>query len=201
MDKTIRIKVCGMREGANLEALCELVPDLVISDVMMPEMDGYEVCARLKADEATREIPVIFITALSEASDEAKGLDLGAVDYITKPFNPDLVRARVRNHAFDPGEAAPDPPQAVSSRHFTRPSRVVDEIRHRRPPGDFFADCRAPRAERGSPSLERSVGADGQADPAPQQDAAHCLVDCNRAIAVRRRHRKVEHKSHGRLVG
>ena len=65
---------------------------------MMPEMDGYEVCARLKEDEATRDIPVIFITALAEASDEAKGLDLGAVDYITKPFNPDLVRARVRNH-------------------------------------------------------------------------------------------------------
>jgi class 3 adenylate cyclase len=73
-------------------------PDLILLDVMMPEMDGYEVCARLKADEATREIPVIFITALSEAADEAKGLGLGAVDYITKPFNPDLVRARVRNH-------------------------------------------------------------------------------------------------------
>ena len=73
-------------------------PDLILLDVMMPEMDGYEVCARLKADAATREIPVIFITALSEAADEAKGLSLGAVDYITKPFNPDLVRARVRNH-------------------------------------------------------------------------------------------------------
>ncbi len=79
-------------------ALREPQPDLILLDVMMPEMDGYEVCARLKADEATREIPVIFITALSEAADEAKGLDLGAVDYITKPFNPDLVRARVRNH-------------------------------------------------------------------------------------------------------
>jgi class 3 adenylate cyclase len=65
---------------------------------MMPEMDGYEVCERLKSDEATSEIPVIFITALSEAADEAMGLGLGAVDYITKPFNPDLVRARVRNH-------------------------------------------------------------------------------------------------------
>ena len=73
-------------------------PDLILLDVMMPEMDGYEVCERLKADETTAEIPVIFITALSEAADEAKGLGLGAVDYITKPFNPDLVRARVRNH-------------------------------------------------------------------------------------------------------
>jgi class 3 adenylate cyclase len=74
------------------------MPDMVLLDVMMPEMDGHEVCATLKADAATREIPVIFITSLSEAADEAKGLGLGAVDYITKPFNPDLVRARVRNH-------------------------------------------------------------------------------------------------------
>ncbi len=73
-------------------------PDLILLDVMMPGMDGYEVCAALKADEATREIPVIFITGLSEADDEARGLALGAVDYITKPINPDLVRARVKNH-------------------------------------------------------------------------------------------------------
>ena len=64
----------------------------------MPEMDGYEVCRRLKADEATRDIPVIFLTALADAEDEAKGLALGAVDYITKPFNPELVRARVPDH-------------------------------------------------------------------------------------------------------
>ena len=73
-------------------------PDLILLDVMMPGMDGHEACRRLKDDPATQEIPVIFITSLSEAADEAKGLDLGAVDYITKPFNPDLVRARVRNH-------------------------------------------------------------------------------------------------------
>ena len=73
-------------------------PDIILLDVMMPEMDGHEVCATLKADATTRDIPVIFITSLSEADDEAKGLGLGAVDYITKPFNPDLVRARVRNH-------------------------------------------------------------------------------------------------------
>ncbi|UCG07964.1 MAG: response regulator, partial [Desulfobacterales bacterium] len=71
---------------------------LILLDIMMPEMDGYEVCERLKAEEKTRDIPVIFITALSDDADEAKGLALGAVDYITKPFNPDLVRARVRNH-------------------------------------------------------------------------------------------------------
>ena len=73
-------------------------PDLILLDIMMPEMDGYEVCKRLKADQATMQIPVIFVTALSDAEDEAKGLTLGAVDYITKPFNPDLIRARVRNH-------------------------------------------------------------------------------------------------------
>jgi CheY-like chemotaxis protein len=73
-------------------------PDLVLLDIMMPEMDGYEVCRRLKENENTHDIPVIFITALTEASDETKGLELGAIDYITKPFNPDIVKARVKNH-------------------------------------------------------------------------------------------------------
>jgi putative two-component system response regulator len=73
-------------------------PSLILLDIMMPEMDGYEVCRRLKADENTSRIPVIFITALADEEDEAKGLDLGAVDYITKPIKPELVRARVRNH-------------------------------------------------------------------------------------------------------
>jgi sigma-B regulation protein RsbU (phosphoserine phosphatase) len=65
---------------------------------MMPGMDGYEVCQKLKEMEITRNIPVIFLTALKEEGDEARGLGLGAVDYITKPFNPELVKARVRNH-------------------------------------------------------------------------------------------------------
>jgi len=73
-------------------------PDLILLDIMMPEMDGYEVCQKLKEGEKTREIPVIFITALAEAEDETKGLNLGAIDYITKPFNPDIVKARVKNH-------------------------------------------------------------------------------------------------------
>jgi putative two-component system response regulator len=71
-------------------------PDLILLDILMPDMDGYEVCRCLKADEATRRIPVMFLTALDDASNEAKGLGLGAVDYITKPIHPDLVRARVR---------------------------------------------------------------------------------------------------------
>jgi len=74
------------------------VPDIVLLDIMMPGMDGYEVCAKLKDNEKTKNIPVIFVTAMTEADDEQKGLDLGAVDYITKPFQPGLVKARVRNH-------------------------------------------------------------------------------------------------------
>jgi putative two-component system response regulator len=73
-------------------------PDLILLDILMPDMDGYDVCRRLKADEATRHIPVIFLTALDDATDEAKGLAMGAVDYITKPIHPDLVRARVQTH-------------------------------------------------------------------------------------------------------
>jgi putative two-component system response regulator len=73
-------------------------PSIILLDIMMPEMDGYEVCRRLKADKNTASIPVIFITALADDEDEAKGLGLGAVDYITKPINPQLVRARVHNH-------------------------------------------------------------------------------------------------------
>lgn len=73
-------------------------PDLILLDIMMPEMDGYEVCRHLKADEATRDIPVIFITAMGETSDETKGLEVGAVDYITKPISPPIVQARVKTH-------------------------------------------------------------------------------------------------------
>jgi putative two-component system response regulator len=73
-------------------------PDLILLDIMMPGMDGYEVCRRLKADPVTRDIPVIFLTAKSGVEDEKMGLDLGAVDYITKPISPPIVMARVRNH-------------------------------------------------------------------------------------------------------
>ncbi|WP_415714014.1 response regulator [Maridesulfovibrio sp.] len=73
-------------------------PDIILLDVMMPGMDGYEVIKRLKSEERTKDIPVVFVTSLSEAGDETRGLALGAIDYITKPFNPDIVKARVRNH-------------------------------------------------------------------------------------------------------
>lgn len=73
-------------------------PDLVLLDIMMPEMDGYEVCRRLKADPKTQDVPVIFVTAMGEVDDETKGFSLGAVDYITKPVRPPIVRARVAAH-------------------------------------------------------------------------------------------------------
>jgi putative two-component system response regulator len=81
-----------------LEVVGAEKPDLILLDVMMPEMDGYEVCRRLKSEFATKNIPIIFLTALDKETDEAFGLGLGAVDYITKPFNPDLVRARISTH-------------------------------------------------------------------------------------------------------
>ncbi|WP_377808705.1 PleD family two-component system response regulator [Azospirillum sp. A29] len=74
------------------------MPDLVLLDIMMPGMDGFEVCRRIKADPATHDIPVIFISAKSEVEDETRGLEVGAIDFITKPISPPIVKARVRNH-------------------------------------------------------------------------------------------------------
>ena len=73
-------------------------PDLILLDVMMPEMNGYEVCSRLKSADHTRDIPVIFLTGRTEIDDETKGFEVGAVDYIHKPFSPAVVQARVRTH-------------------------------------------------------------------------------------------------------
>jgi DNA-binding response OmpR family regulator len=73
-------------------------PDIILLDIMMPEMDGYEVCSRLKANAETWSIPVIFITALGQEVDETRGLDLGAVDFITKPFSIPVVKARIEAH-------------------------------------------------------------------------------------------------------
>ena len=80
-----------------LEDIEEEKPDLILLDIMMPGMDGYQVCEILKSNPATRHIPVIFLTAMSDVQDEARGLALGAVDYVAKPFSPDLVKARVKN--------------------------------------------------------------------------------------------------------
>ncbi len=80
------------------KAMAEPQPDLILLDILMPEMDGYEVCQKLKGMPQTKDIPVIYITSVSDAIDEAKGFRLGAVDYITKPFHPDVVKARVKAH-------------------------------------------------------------------------------------------------------
>ena len=73
-------------------------PDLILLDIMMPGLDGYEVCQKLKADPLTRDIPVVFLTAKSSVDDEKRGLEIGAVDYITKPISPPIVLARVKIH-------------------------------------------------------------------------------------------------------
>lgn len=76
----------------------EQLPDIILLDVMMPEMNGYETCALLKDNHQTSLIPVIFVTALDTDTDEARGLEAGAIDYITKPFSPPIVQVRIRNH-------------------------------------------------------------------------------------------------------
>jgi len=73
-------------------------PDLIVLDVMMPDMDGYEVCRRLKAQDNTRGIPVVFVTAHNDPADEIKGIALGAIDFISKPINAVLVEARVKTY-------------------------------------------------------------------------------------------------------
>jgi len=85
--------------GPQALAVCrEQHPDLVLLDVVMDGMDGHEICRQMRADPNTRDIPVIFVTAHNDPVQETKGLDLGAVDFISKPINPDVVRARVRTH-------------------------------------------------------------------------------------------------------
>lgn len=93
-----RVKAAPNGEKAIKIAQSNTQPDIILLDIMMPDMDGYEVCRKLKANPGTEKIPIIFVTALTEAEDEKKGLDLGAVDYITKPINPAIVLARVRTH-------------------------------------------------------------------------------------------------------
>ena len=86
----------AMKGAMALKIAAKQKPDLILLDVMMPDMDGYEVCRRLKQDANTASIPVIFVTAKTEIQDEQAGFDLGAVDYITKPISPPLVIARVK---------------------------------------------------------------------------------------------------------
>lgn len=92
-------KILIARDGETALKLARTEPvDMVLLDIVMPDIDGYEVCRRLKGDEMTRELPVIFITTLDATEDETTGLELGAVDYITKPFRLPIVKARVKTH-------------------------------------------------------------------------------------------------------
>ena len=90
--------IFATRGAEALLSAASKLPDLILLDIMMPEMDGFEVCERLKKEVATKDIPVIFVTAKSEVADETKGLTLGAVDFITKPISPPVVKARVKMH-------------------------------------------------------------------------------------------------------
>ncbi|MBQ1784971.1 MAG: two-component system response regulator [Gammaproteobacteria bacterium] len=93
-----RVKLANGGERALKVVLSDPRPDLILLDIMMPEIDGYEVCRRLKASPETSDIPVIFLTAKIQVEDEQMGFDVGAVDYITKPVSPPILLARVRTH-------------------------------------------------------------------------------------------------------
>jgi putative two-component system response regulator len=93
-----KVKVANSGEKALKIARGDSPPDLILLDIMMPGLSGYDVCGELKADPATRDIPIIFLTALAATEDEKRGLELGAVDYITKPISPPIVLARVATH-------------------------------------------------------------------------------------------------------
>ena len=95
-DYRIRVATSGAKALELVKA--KPVPALILLDVEMPEMDGYEVCRRLKSDPQTRDIPVIFLTGKTETESETKGFEVGAVDYVHKPFSPPVVKARVRTH-------------------------------------------------------------------------------------------------------
>ncbi len=96
-------ETCQVRIATNGERAIEIAcsanpPDLILLDIMMPGMDGYETCSRLKAEKQAQNIPVIFITAKDQEEDETRGLEVGAVDYIVKPFSLPIVHARIRTH-------------------------------------------------------------------------------------------------------
>jgi putative two-component system response regulator len=93
-----RVRVATSGEKALKIAYSDEPPDLILLDIMMPGLSGLEICRRLKANPDRRGIPVIFVTAMSSVEDEQRGLGLGAVDYITKPISPPIVKARVRTH-------------------------------------------------------------------------------------------------------
>ena len=128
-----RTKVATNGEKALAIATGAERPDLILLDVMMPGMDGFEVCRKLKASPGTREIPIIFLTAKTDSIDEEKGFAVGAVDYIHKPFSAPIVLARVRTQlalrdALSEAQAARE--QADQLLHALLPKKAADEIRN-----------------------------------------------------------------------
>jgi adenylate cyclase len=96
-DADFKVEVATNGKSA-LQMIDESQPDLILLDVMMPGIDGFEICRRLKANESSKDIPVIFMTALSETEDKVKGFSVGAVDYITKPVQEEVLKARITTH-------------------------------------------------------------------------------------------------------
>jgi putative two-component system response regulator len=95
---TYKVRLANSGERALKMLVGSPPPDLILLDIMMPGMDGYEVCQRLKSNPVTRDIPVVFLTAKTEVEDEKRGLEIGAVDYLTKPVSPPIVLARIKIH-------------------------------------------------------------------------------------------------------
>jgi len=127
-----RTKVATNGEKALALASADDRPDLILLDITMPGMDGYEVCRRLKANPATHGIPVIFLTAKTEAEDERRGFEVGAVDYIHKPFSAPIVLARVNTHIALQGalqRAREAQKQADELLHCLLPEAAAEEIR------------------------------------------------------------------------
>ena len=118
------------RDGEKaLQLATDELPNLILLDVMMPGLTGLETCRRLKEKAATQAMPVIFVTALSEVSDESAGFEAGAVDYITKPISPAVVRARVRTHLSLVRRRVAKNPSANHS--VSRPGRRIPRQRNR----------------------------------------------------------------------
>lgn len=100
LKEEFRVRLASNGAEALRAVLQEPRPDAILLDIMMPDLDGYEVCERLKSEEATKEIPVIFLTAKTEIEDAQRGFDVGGADYVTKPILPSVVIARVRTHVM-----------------------------------------------------------------------------------------------------
>lgn len=155
-------------------------PDLILLDVMMPGRDGYEVCRLLKASPATRSIPVIFVTSMAEEQDEAKGLAVGGVDYVTKPISPAIVVARVKTHLAAARHARELEAMVQTLEHQTRELRVLNETLEQRVAKGIDHVKRLDRLKRFfSPSVVEVLLAESADDPmkSRRRDVAAVLLD------------------------